>query len=287
MRPRFKKRLNPNTLVLLRQVGIGVLVILGVGILIAAIWYGTRIQSLTISSVTARGGETIDASEVVALVEQKLGGTYLGIVPRRFAWLYPESEIIDAVEQRERIYGVVLERSDGTKLDVSYNEYVPSALWCDEAKRGDCLFLDTKGYAFAHAPDLSGGSLLRFVMVGRETSLDTYITKEDSLNNLVSLVELLAKEGWYISYVEIDQVGDAFLQVVGGGELKVMVDEAPKQTVENLLVVLASENFSHIKPGNFQYIDLRFGNKVFVNEELAVPEVETASEDAEPAVEEL
>jgi len=37
-------------------------------------------------------------------------------------------------------------------------------------------------------------------------------------------------------------------------------------TVNNLNVVLTSDEFTDIQPGGFQYIDLRFGNKVFVNE---------------------
>ena len=32
--------------------------------------------------------------------------------------------------------------------------------------------------------------------------------------------------------------------------------------------LLLPQNFRHLQPDNFQYIDLRFGNKVFVNEEL-------------------
>jgi len=66
--------------------------------------------------------------------------------------------------------------------------------------------------------------------------------------------------------------------VVGGGEFKVTLTQEPEQTVENLLVVLTSEEFQGIEPGSFQYIDLRFGNKVFVNEELATPNEDVTSE---------
>jgi hypothetical protein len=66
-------------------------------------------------------------------------------------------------------------------------------------------------------------------------------------------------------------VRDAFLHIVDGGELKVTLTQEPQVTVNNLNVVLTSEEFKGVQPGNFQYIDLRFGNKVFVNE---VPLVE-------------
>jgi hypothetical protein len=38
------------------------------------------------------------------------------------------------------------------------------------------------------------------------------------------------------------------------------------ETLSNLETILASGTFTHLKPGNFQYVDLRFGSKVFVNE---------------------
>ena len=88
--------------------------------------------------------------------------------------------------------------------------------------------------------------------------------------------ELLAEHGWFVSHIEFDQVGDVFLGIVSGGELKVIAAEPPESIVENLLTILASDEFSHIKPGNFQYIDLRFGNKVFVNEEPADLQEDTA-----------
>ena len=42
---------------------------------------------------------------------------------------------------------------------------------------------------------------------------------------------------------------------------------APEETVANLRSILASDEFNDLQPGSFQYIDLRFGNKVFVNKE--------------------
>ena len=72
---------------------------------------------------------------------------------------------------------------------------------------------------------------------------------------------------WEVTKVEIDSAGDAYMTIVGGGEFKVSLKQPAKETVDNLLTVLGSEQFAHLTPGNFDYIDLRFGSKVFVNEE--------------------
>ena len=175
----------------------------------------------------------------------------------------------------DRIHNITVERTDGKKLLVSFDEYVPQALWCEAVDSDNCLFLDHTGYAFSTAPKLSGGTFLRFVLSGETGILGQTLTEIEAYDSLHALVQLLGEHGWYVSYVEIDQVGDAFLKVVGGGEFKITISQPPVETVDNLLVVLSADEFLHIKPGNFQYIDLRFGNKVFVNEKDVAIETET------------
>lgn len=279
MKPQRYKRLDPNTVVLLKHIGIGVLVISIVVLLLTGVWYGTRLQSLTITEVIASGGETIKHEDVEQAVQGVLDGEYLGFVPRRFAWSYPEQSVFDKVSETERLHNVQVVREGGTKLRVTYDEYVPHALWC-QADMEPCIFLDINGYAFAHAPKLSGGTFLRFVTFGRDAVIGATVAEKNTYEKVQELVHLLTERGWFISHVEIDQVGDVFLSVVGGGELKVNLEESPERTVENLSVVLSSDEFKHIQPGNFQYIDLRFGDKVFVNEEKDVPtEVATSSDE--------
>lgn len=274
MQPRRKQRINPNTVVLLKRIFTGILVLATFALIITAIWYGTRIQALTIDTIEVSGGKTIEHSEVENLAKQQLEGTYLGLIPRQFAWFYSEESIINSLESIERIHDLTISRTSGTVLKITFDEYTPIALWCDNIESEECLFLDNLGYAFATAPKLSGGSFLRFLQVGESAKIHEPYTSPESFASLLSLTKLLAEQDLYISYIELDQVGDAFLSLVGGGEFKVTLKQPPIEIIDNLQVILSSEKFSHLKPGNFKYIDLRFGNKVFVNEELDVPEVE-------------
>jgi hypothetical protein len=277
MNRRSKKRLDPNTVVLLKQIGIGMLVIGIVALLVTGVWYGTRVEALTITEIEAKGGETIKSEDVIALAEPVLEGEYVGLIPKRFAWFYPKQAMIEAVSETPRIYNIEIERANGRTLQITYDEYVPHALWCAETGDDMCLFMDSSAYAFATAPQLSGGSFLRFIKSGATLAVGESVFTQEEYESMLELVRLLGEQGWFISHVEMDQVGDAFLRVVGGGELKITVADEPQQVVENLLVILAAEEFSDVAPGNFNYIDLRFGNKVFVNEELAAPEMDTAS----------
>lgn len=286
MNRRRKTLFDPNTIVLLKHIGVGLLVLSIVALIVTGIWYGSRLESLTITAVNASGGETINAKEVEKLAETVLEGEYLGLIPRRFTWLYPEKEMLEKVSQVPRIHNVQILRDGGTALKITYSEYVPRALWCVVVDTEECVFIDTHAYAFAKAPELSGGTFLRFVITDREQMVGETMVDQDKFDSLLYLVDLLSEHDWFISHIELDQVGDAYLKVVGGGELKVTAADEPNTVVENFLVILSSDDFAHIKPGNFKYIDLRFGDKVYVNEELATPETEAASSTGEGSLSE-
>jgi hypothetical protein len=257
---------------------VGFLVLSAAALLISGIWYGSRVEALTLTEVKVLGGETIEHQKIIDEVQAGLEGNYLGLVPKRFAFLYPEQVLVERVAQIDRVHDVSLERMNGRTLQVSFSEFIPRALWCESVESDTCLFLDNEGYAFGVAPRLSGGSLVRFVTLGEDIEVGRGLTDFKTFGSLFELVDLLNEREWFVSHIELDLVGDVFIVLSAGGELKVSSEEPPQKMVNNLMTVIASPDFAHLKPGNFQYIDLRFGNKVFVNEEeIIVPEEIEAS----------
>jgi hypothetical protein len=275
--PKRRKRMDPNTLQLIRQIVGGFLVLFFIALLVTAVWYVTRLPALTIATVDVSGGQTIQPDLVRTLVSAELEGEYLRLVPRRFSLLYPKSDLVVAANKIDRIKDVQIERRSLTSIAVTYDEFVPDALWCTRAN-AECVFLDATGYAFAKAPTLSGGAFLRFekLDVAPVTGVQAFATAP--YQKIHDLVDLLEDKAWFVSSVTTDSAGDAFLQLTKGGELKVALSDEPAEIVDNLFTVLASPEFAELGPGAFEYVDLRFGNKVFVNE--LDPVVATSSEDA-------
>lgn len=285
-RPRLQK-LDTNTLVMLKQIGWGLLVISLALLVLTGIWHGTRLHVLTVDEVLVQGGETINHQQVKEKVLQQLEGQYAGFVPRTFAWTYPKKDIVASLAEIDRIHSIVVARVKSHTLRVSFAEFLPAALWCQTLEAHECVFVDESGLAYSQAPDLTGGSLLRFVHTSREPELSQQLTSEADFLLLKQLAELLADNGWFVSHIEIDKARDAFLHIVDGGEFKVTLTQEPEVTVANLNVVLTSEQFTNIQPGNFQYIDLRFGNKVFVNEEPPIAKLEPYEDQVQREAEQL
>jgi hypothetical protein len=247
------------------------------------VWHVTRAPFFTITTITAEGGVTIEPAEVTERVEPVLAGTYLGLIPRRFTYMYPAEAVVNAVLAVPRIKDVTVSRADHDTIKVEYDEYVPQALWCKDRETSACYFLDEAAYAFGPAPDLKGGSLLRYYTPETDPAIGPAPFSVADYEATDRFAAALALTGWFVSGVEIDSVRDVFYTLVGGGELKASLLQANETTLEYLNTLRTSDEYAHLTPDNFSYIDLRFGTKLFVNE-VTVDENQATTTDEVSAV---
>ncbi len=273
---RRNKVAEPN---IWRQIAWGVFSIVIVILVVAAIWYLTRLSGVTIVDVAVRGGETISHEVVRSKIKDELKGTYWRVIPYTFSYLYPHDRIVDVISATPRIHDVIVERTSRTKLAVSFEEYLPAGLWCMTTdENADCYFLDERGFAFSPAPPLRGGTLTRHVIEGKTAFKEEQILTPELFAMTKEFAERLATElNLRVTNITHSTEGDSTYHINGGGDLFVTTEINIEETLKNLRAILESKEFNHLEPGNFRYIDLRFGGKIFVNEELEP--VSTTTED--------
>ncbi|MCF7815539.1 MAG: hypothetical protein K9M10_02125 [Candidatus Pacebacteria bacterium] len=257
-----------------RQIFFGVLKLLLVVLGIVLIWYVTRLEFFTINDVVIRGGETISHDEIRNSVNGELQGAYYLVVPKRFVYFYPHDRIVEVIEKTPRIHNIEITHPSNKTLEVSFEEFAPHALWCIYEKDDEpCYFIDVKGYAFATAPLLHGGTLVRHYVEDIDSIMSGSVIEEAVLSDIDNFIARANKElGFRITSLVHTGVGDIKFFVNGGGMIYVAKWKDLNQSFDNLQSVLSAKEFAHIKPGNFNYIDARFNNKIFVNEELDVHE---------------
>jgi len=263
-----------------RQLLKGFLRLISIGVVVTLIYYATRLNAVTITEVTIVGGETISHDEVRARVTDELKGAYFLIVPKQFAFLYPHNRIVEVLEKIPRVYDIKVSRASRTVLDVSFDEYIPHALWC-VAGNADvpCYFVTSDGYAFAPAPDLVGGTLTRHSIEGALSITEGVVIEAEQLHAIDTFIARAQEESNFrITSLIHKENNDVEFMINGGGMIYATLSTDLESTFENLKSVLASEEFRHIKPGNFKYIDVRFDNKVFVNESLETTDTATTTE---------
>lgn len=268
LQKRAQKKVVKERSMLGKQVFVGVGIVIVLVLLTTAIWHGTRIESLQITQVEVIGGYTIPHKEIEDTVQQVLVGEYFKLVPRTFRATYPKKAILENIRNIPRVKNVQIEIIDTQKVVVAFEEYRPHALWCADVFTEECFFLDEFGYAFTIAPTLTGSAFIRYVAseiipeVGEQAFENNFIkTSQEFSDKLANELDL------YVTYIEKTGDLDVLYTVSGGGVLKLSQTMTLDQSFNNLRSILGSEDFVHLQDGKFQYIDLRFGDKIFLNDE--------------------
>jgi hypothetical protein len=138
------------------------------------------------------------------------------------------------------------------------------------------MFRNQDGYAFAEAPILHGGTFLRH-FVSASANLETGQVIEPEL---LSAINVFIDQMKVVLHFRINSLtymldNDISFNVNGGGQIIISAKKDLTETLENIAAVLDSDEFKHIEPGNFKYIDARFENKIFINEDLSTSTTST------------
>ncbi len=249
----------------------GVIGIVILGILLSGIHYFTRLPAFTIQDVTVSGGETISHEEIRTRAFDALKGSYFFLIPKSFTLLYPYEYMRTRVDEVARVHDVHIEKVSPTALHITFKEYIPHALLCQSGEtNAPCFFIDETGFAFAEAPQLTGGALVRHNMVLYDGhTLDMGIDA-GTLNTTQRFIERTERElGLRIIEVLHKENADLEFSISGGGAIYATRAKDLDAQFSHLQSLLASKEFSHIESDNFKYIDIRFDTKIFVNEELS------------------
>jgi len=261
-----------------RQILRGIVRLTVLVLCVGAIYYVTRLDYFSLKHINVVGGETISHDDVRRKIEDELIGSYVLLIPKRFAYTYPHNRIVDVVTKTSRIHDVTLTRSSRDTLTLSFEEYIPHALVCvSSIDTGSCFFVTKEGYVFDEAPRLEGGAFARHVLETDDEVGKGYMLSADLLARIDAFRARLNDElSLRVTMIEHKRSGDLEFVINGGGRILIAKDNDFNHTFENLTAVLASEEFAHLEPGNFNYIDVRFDNKIFVNE-VTEPEMTVAT----------
>lgn len=241
-------------------------------LIIGGLAYGAQRPEVTITSVRVEGAEVADTQNIESRAKSALEGSYLFIFPKANTFLYPKSSIArDVLTSDTRLKNADVSRS-GTEIVVSVSEHTPAYLWCDttEEKTSDenagldekCFFANDEGYIFAEAPSFSGHVYVTFrgplYGEGTDPRGKRYVPVEQ-FKKILQLLSLVSEQNIIPQSVRAMGSGDYAIAVKEGPEVKFSITQDEKRLSENLAAAISALT-DKTSP---EYIDLRFGNKVF------------------------
>lgn len=225
---------------------------------------------LQISEIIVQGNHVIADEDINAVADSVLDGKYFFFLfPRRNSLIYPEKDFEETLlDSFARIASVETSIRNFHSLVINIEEEKPFALWCREVEleeSSDCYFLNENGLIFARAPHFTGNVFFRFYgdIAPKEHSIgERYLPELNEFHRINLLIETVKKMGLQVIELHLLSDTDAALVLEDGGRIIFGRNDSFSDVADNLRVVLASDTFRD-KEFSVDYVDLRFGNKVY------------------------
>lgn len=215
-----------------------------------------------IKEIDVQGNKKISDEDITANILTVISGRYFLIFPKDNIFIVSEEEIEQILTSvypaLEEIY---LKKRFPAKLLVNVREREPIAVLC---KGQQCAFIDSSGYVFERAPYFSGGVFLKFIDNREENKEIQFKSKFIDMEEYRKILEFknkFSRTGLETNEVVLEKDG-VYRFITNEGWFVLLNDRSDLESpFDNFVLALNSEIKE--KRADLEYIDLRFGNKVY------------------------
>jgi len=271
---RSKKYLRDKRKQLLVESAIRFGIVILVVILLSLI---SHFNQFEIKEIKIIGNDVVNEKEIRDIAKLEISGKYFKIFPRNNSIIFPRKSIGARVAGKyRRIADIDVSFDSLHSIKIEVRERDPEGVFCEGIVSTEtlgeesCYFLDSDGYVFSKAPRFSGSLFFKFYGGDIEGKVigSKYLPKE-KFKEISFFLKALPSLGIYPVLYEWGVDGDSSVVVVPKGDDKVDTTilfnnkDDLSRVYENLGLVLQDKTFSGEEVVSLEYIDFRFGNKVY------------------------
>lgn len=255
-----------------RYIAIGIFVFI-IALLVGGLSYLAHRREFRIVNVNLFGGVLVTEDEVQAKTFEFLGGSYLWLFPKNNAFLYPKNKLEEYLKENfKRIDTIDVSLKNFQRLSVVITERKHFAIWCkglpsQDSSEEDCYFMDKNSTVFAPAPNFSGDAYFKYygLLTAEDPVGKEFIASSTIFSDMASFVDSAKKLSIRPQYVLAKGKDEYLMKLSSGTDVLFDTKESLQKTSENLSLLLSTDAISKLDKTNLpiDYIDLRFGNKLF------------------------
>jgi len=224
-----------------------------------------------VATIDISGVESVTMAELREAVRNKLSGTYLFVIPKDSIFFYPKRTIEQSlIERFPELKSVAVRAENFDTLAVAVAERSPQALWCGAgASSTGCVLMDEGGVVYAPAADFSGDAYVQYfgtvtpLLAGAPLATQ-YLTEKNyrELSALVVAIGETQKDD-PIGQVVVDENNDVRIYFWKDFLLIFSLNDNSADVYERFTLALTAEPFTTHALPDFEYLDLRFGDKLY------------------------
>ncbi len=247
---------------------------IGIVFIFIGLVFFLRMDRFQIRDVNIEGARIIQESDLRKSVDDTLSGSYVWLIPKSNTFIYNLGTLKSyLLEEFPGIQSITLARDGFNKISLNIEERKPHVLWCPDKDEVDqqCYFIDDTGLLFAEAPSFSGN--VYFIFRGKldkDTPLGARLMSQQDFTSFEQFISLITKNLHVdIVGVTFKEVGDFDLDLASGTKILFNKTLSYDDMYNNFGSVLKSDQFASSTIDSLEYLDMRFGNKIFFKNKVS------------------
>jgi cell division septal protein FtsQ len=223
-----------------------------------------NMSAIQINQVKVTGNVFVDASEIEKKADTLLKKRIAWVIPRSNIFLFSKKELEQELKQNPAIVSVKIRKDFFKTLSIDIVEQEKQMLYCVSVEKTECYYVNGSGFVYAQVEDMiiPEQEIIIYTENQKKQLKDTII-EEKVYKDIVLFVKNLARQEVKIREVYIKS--DGVIEFVNGDGTKLITsifDEFSKDFA-NLIALFDQQVLTKEQLSQIDYIDLRFGNKVF------------------------
>jgi cell division septal protein FtsQ len=239
--------------------GLFVLLLLLTGIVML-----TRISSLQISMVKVSGNSFVPTEEIQNKTDEVLGSHYLFFIPKRNVFLFPKHELADKLKENPAVIDVSINKDLFDTLSIVVTEQEKEAIYCDSFEKTECFYINNEGYLYSKVgQDHPLDQEIIVYLEGERKKVREMVLEPDLYQDVISFIKSSARYG--IPVVSAHVKSDGIIEFTTQSSARLITSRYDdfEKDFSNFIALFEKEILIREQLGQIDYVDLRFGNKVF------------------------
>lgn len=225
-----------------------------------------RADFLQVKNIEVLGAENISGEEIKVTVQNWTSGSRFLVIPKTNILFLRKQKLAETlISAFPRLEKVEIKKQYFNKgIALQINERGADFLWCLPVQTGasseECFYMNKSGLIFERAQNLESKFVFRGVVTG-DPIMQTFATA-DKIQIYLNFIDIFQKAGFETTYINIES-SDKAVAGVSVGEVFFNPEETDLTAVAQNVLLLIDEIKAKNSDAMFEYVDARFGNKMF------------------------
>lgn len=240
------------------------LIIFSVLLIVGAVIYFLRLPFIQISEIKINGNVFVEKQEIEQKANALLNKNLLWIIPNRNIFLFSKYELIESIKINPAIVSVKIRKDFFKTLSIEIQEQEKEMIYCTSIEKTECFYVNKNGFIYAKIDDIiiPEQEVIIYNEKGIKGLKDNLIEEKNYID-IVLFVRNLARQE--IKIKEVYLKTDSTVEFISWDNTRFITSifDEYKKDFANLIALFDQQVVLKEQLSNVEYIDLRFGNKVF------------------------